>query len=125
MADAVSTQTLRDGSKYTVIKITNLSDGTGEAAVKKVDVSALTPSASFVTIEEIWYSVWGMNVTLLEDADTDVRIFELQGQGYIDLRHIGGIPNTKAAGYTGDIMLTTTGHTAADSYSIILKMRKD
>ena len=41
MADAVSSQTLVDTDKRTVIKITNLSDGSGESAVKKVDVSAL------------------------------------------------------------------------------------
>ena len=38
MADTVSSQTITDvsGSK-TVIKFTNLSDGTGESLVKKVD----------------------------------------------------------------------------------------
>ena len=41
MADAVTSQTLQDGDKSVVMKFTNISDGTGEAAVKKVDVSAL------------------------------------------------------------------------------------
>ena len=40
MADAVTTQTIADtsGVKY-VIKMTNISDGTGETFVKKVDAS--------------------------------------------------------------------------------------
>jgi hypothetical protein len=40
MADAVTSQTLSDGDRTTVMKFTNISDGSGEASVKKVDVSA-------------------------------------------------------------------------------------
>ena len=40
MADAVTSQTLVDNDKTLVMKFTNISDGTGESAVKKVDVSA-------------------------------------------------------------------------------------
>ena len=45
MADAVTSQTLSDGPKYAVMKFTNISDGTGEDAVTKVDVSGLNASA--------------------------------------------------------------------------------
>mgnify|MGYP003128809104 FL=1 len=41
MADAVTSQTIVDGAKTAVLKFTNVSDGSGESAVKKVDVSAL------------------------------------------------------------------------------------
>ena len=43
MADTVTTQTISDtsGIKY-VVKMTNVSDGTGETLVTKVDASALT-----------------------------------------------------------------------------------
>ena len=41
MADAVTSQTIQDGARHVVMSFTNVSDGTGEAAVKKVDVSAL------------------------------------------------------------------------------------
>ena len=43
MADVVSTQTISDtsGVKY-VIKLTNMSDSTGETLVKKVDASETT-----------------------------------------------------------------------------------
>ncbi len=34
MADAVTSQTLFDGDKHVVMKFTNISDGTGESAVK-------------------------------------------------------------------------------------------
>ena len=39
MADAVTSQTIVDGEKTVVQKFTNISDGTGESAVVKVDVS--------------------------------------------------------------------------------------
>ena len=41
MADAVTSQTLEDGPTHVAMKFTNVSDGTGESAVTKVDVSAL------------------------------------------------------------------------------------
>lgn len=124
MADAVTTQTIVDGPRNAVIKLTNLSDGTGEAAVLKVDVSGLSGSPATVSIWKIHYSVNGMVVTLLEDAGTDVRILELAGDGCFDFSGFGGIPNTKASGYTGDILLTTTGHTSGDTYSIVLELKK-
>jgi hypothetical protein len=40
MADAVTSQTFIDGPKTVVMKFTNISDGTGESGVTKVDVSA-------------------------------------------------------------------------------------
>ena len=46
MADAVTSQTIVDGDRYAVIKLTNVSDGTGESAVTKVDVSSLASLGS-------------------------------------------------------------------------------
>ncbi len=45
MADAVTSQTIQDGERTAVLRFTNVSDGTGESAVKKVDVSALGSNA--------------------------------------------------------------------------------
>ena len=39
MADAVTSQTIIDTDKRAVIKLTNISDGTGESSVKKVEIS--------------------------------------------------------------------------------------
>ena len=46
MADAVTTQTIIDGERNCVMKFTNVSDGSGESAVAKVDVSALAANAN-------------------------------------------------------------------------------
>ena len=45
MADAVTTQTLADGDRIAIMKFTNISDGSGESAVTKVDVSSLAPES--------------------------------------------------------------------------------
>lgn len=124
MADLVTSQTLLDGPRNVVMKFTNTSDGTGEAAVLKVDVSALSGAPSSVTIKKIHYSVAGMVARLLWDATTDVTIVDLQGDGHLDCSCFGGLYNNGGAGVTGDILLTTVGHASGDSYSIILEMTK-
>ena len=131
MADAVTSQTLVDTDKRTVIKITNLSDGNGESAVKKVDVSTLSGAPSRVTIDQIWYDIGGMRVQIDFDASTNVPALVLGGsaaagnvQGHLDFRSFGGIKNNAGSGVTGDIDITTSGHTNLDHYTIILELRK-
>lgn len=124
MADAVSSQTIIDSERNVVMKFTNTSDGTGESAVLKVDVSTLAGAPSRVKINRIHYSVAGMVARLLWDADTDVTIVDLQGDGCLDASRFGGLINNAGTGITGDINLTTVGHTAGDSYTIILEMQK-
>jgi len=127
MADAVTSQTIFDGKRKTVIKLTNISDGTGEAAVLKVDVSGLSPAASKVKINKIWYMTDGMTVQILWDATTDVvaLLIPQNDSGFLDFESIGGIINNAGAGVTGDVMLTTVGHTAGDTYCIILELVKE
>tara|TARA_R110000824_G_scaffold119784_7_gene274119 strand:+ start:20 stop:424 length:405 start_codon:yes stop_codon:yes gene_type:complete len=131
MADAVTSQTLIDGQNKAVIKFTNVSDGSGESAVKKVDVSALSNSAdgvacSGVVIERIWWQCIGMKVQILWDASTDAFCIELgeNQSGSHDYSIFGGLTNNAGSGKTGDLMFTTVGHTSADTYTIILYMRK-
>lgn len=124
MADAVTTQTIIDGARNAVVKLTNLSDGTGEGAVKKVDASDLSGSPATVKIRRVHYNVSGMSVTLLWDATSDVTALILQGDGCMDFSAFGGLPNNGGDGATGDILLTTSGHTSGDSYSIVLELEK-
>ena len=137
MADAVTSQTIVDTDKRAIIKLTNLSDGNGEASVKKVDVSALTArsldsaTCSRVTIDQIWYDVGGMRVDLEWAATTNVKALMLGGSaaagnahGHMDFRSFGGVKNTEASGVDGDIDLTTSGHTNLDHYTIVLELRK-
>ena len=50
MADAVTSQTLLDTERKCIFKFTNISDGTGEANVKKIDVSTLTWAKHTLTL---------------------------------------------------------------------------
>lgn len=132
MADAVTSTTLMDSDRVAIIQLTNTSDGTGEAAVKKIDVSALSDSSTGqactgVRLAKIVYSTFGMSVKLLWDATTDTICWDLN-EDYTDsedFTEFGGIRNTAGSGKTGDIMLTTTGHTNGDSYVIVLTLYKD
>jgi hypothetical protein len=129
MADAVTSQTIQDGDRIAVLKFTNISDGSGEAAVKKVDVSALQAESGTeractgVTIQQMWYDCSGMTVDILWDASTDALCWTLSGYGFYDFRQAGPLTNN-ASSPTGDVMFTTTGHSSGDRYTVMLAVRK-
>ncbi len=121
-----------DSDRVAIIQLTNTSDGTGESAVKKVDVSALSANSAGqactgVRLARIVYSTFGMSVKLLWDASTDTICWDLNADYTTDedFTDFGGIRNTAGSGKTGDIMLTTTGHSSGDSYVIVLTVYKD
>ena len=132
MADTVTSQTIQDGERVAVLKFTNVSDGTGESAVKKVDVSALNAnkageSCTSVSIAHIYWACVGMRVNIEFDATTNVLAMPLPadstGDEYYDL--FSGIPNNAGSGVTGDIDFTTVGHSSGEAYSIILVLNKN
>jgi len=131
MADAVTSQTIQDGPRNAIMKFTNVSDGTGESAVAKVDVSALEANAegiacSEVRVMRISHAIVGMSVQLFFNASTNVLLMELaeSSNGHMDFKDFGGIPNNAGSGKNGDILFTTKGHSSGDTYSIILEMVK-
>ena len=131
MADAVTSQTIIDGERNCVMKFTNVSDGSGESAVAKVDVSALASNAAGVACSEvrvmrISHAVVGMSVQLFFDATSNVLLAELaeSSNGHMEFEDFGGIPNNAGSGKTGDILFTTKGHSSGDTYSIVLEMVK-
>lgn len=126
MTDAVTSQILVDSERNVVMKFTNISDGTGEAGVLKVDVSTLTGAPASVKITRIDYDISGMAVNVLWDATTDVPAIVLSnGQFSLNFEDFGGLINNAGAGVTGDILFTTIGHSANDTYSIVLHMKKN
>tara|TARA_B100001057_G_scaffold431159_1_gene458397 strand:- start:393 stop:785 length:393 start_codon:yes stop_codon:yes gene_type:complete len=130
MADIVTTQTLTDtsGQKF-VVKMTNLSDGTGENLVKKVDASETT----FMTedgnrkIAKIWYSINTANnksaVELIWDGATDSTAVILSGNGHWDLRTSGNEITNNATTPTGDVLVSTKNFADGDNYTILLEFR--
>ena len=130
MADIVTKQTIADtsGVKF-VVKMTNISDGTGEQLVRKVDASETT----FMTedgarkIARIWYSINTANnksaVELVWAGTTNATAMLLSGNGYMDLRTAGNeIPNN-ATTPTGDVLLSTKNFANGDNYTIIVEFR--
>jgi len=129
MADAVTSQLIVDGPRRAVMKFTNISDGTGESAVLKVDVSALAagPNGAVCTgvkIRSVKYDIQGMKVNIMWDATTDVPALVLGGFGKQDFYKLGNIPNNAGTGKTGDINFSTIGAGANSTYTIELDMVK-
>ena len=133
MADAVTATTVIDGPREAVIYCTNTSDGDGEAAVTKVDVSALSSrqdgtACTGVRLKKVSFSNVGMGVKILWNASTNVIAAELPADysDILDYSDISGLPNVAASsGKTGDIKFTTVGHTSGDTYSVVLYCLKE
>ena len=128
MADAVTATTVEDGPKKAVFYCTNTSDGTGESAVTKVDVSALSSlqdgtACTGVRIQKIVFTNVGMGVKILWNASTNVIAAQLPADysDTLEYSDISGLPTVAASGgKTGDIKFTTVGHSSGDTYSIVL-----
>ena len=130
MADTVTTQTIADtsGVKF-VAKLTNLSDGSGETLVKKIDASELTfmSEDGNRTIARVYYSIntsdRKSDVEILWDGETNATALFLSGQGFMDFRTDGNsIPNN-ATTPTGDVLLSTKNFASGDNYTIIVEFR--
>ena len=133
MADAVTSTEILDGDKDLIVRLTNVSDGTGESAVTKIDVSALAARASDgaactgVKLAKVYYSIMDFSSVLLEwDATSNTLCIELNpnADGILDFSDFGGLQNTSGSGKTGDIALTTVGASNGDTYLIVLHCTK-
>ena len=130
MADTVTTQTISDtsGVKY-VTKLTNISDGTGEFLVNKVDASTTTFMSEDGNrkIAKIWYSINTVDsksaVEILWAGATNATALVLSGQGYWDLRTAGNEITNNATTPTGDVLLSTKNFTVGDNYTILIEFR--
>ena len=130
MADTITTQTIADtsGVKF-VTKLTNISDGTGETLVRKVDASETT----FMTqdgnrkISKIWYSINTNSnksgVEIVWDGVTNATALFLSGNGYWDLRTAGNEIINNSTTPTGDVLLSTKNFVSGDNYSIVIEFR--
>jgi len=130
MADTVTTQTLADtsGVKF-VTKLTNISDGTGETNVTKVDASETTFMSTDGNrkISKIWFSINTSNnksaVELIWAGATNSTAVLLSGNGYWDLRAAGNEITNNATTPTGDVLLSTKNFATGDNYTIVVEFR--
>ena len=137
MADTVTSQTLKDSASTWAVKLTNVSDGTGEAGVVKVSANTLVASnggsTQRLSINRLFWNVsrgtsslQDPRVTLTWRGTSNTTIVTLSGSGYWDLTTGGQAPliNNAGAGANGDILLTTTGFTASAGYTVIVEGKK-
>ena len=139
MADVVTSQTIVDttGTK-TVMKFTNICDGSGETLVTKMDASALTFMTEDAT-KKIAKIYWAINTTNGKSgvellwagsgtSSANATIGFVSGRGFHDYNVAGNsIPNnatlTANTSPAGDVLLSTKGFVAGDNYTIIIEVR--
>ena len=135
MADAVTSRVVSDSTDEYTIHLTNISDGTGESAVVKVDISTLTASDGAVPVSldilECRWAIQGFaSVRILWGTTSAVVALVLSGNGYDDFRgdtfnraeH--GLTDPRTATGERDILLTTNGAVSGATYDITLRLRK-
>lgn len=141
MADSVFTQVLENGNRNYHAKFTNLSDGTGETNVVKLDPTAtgnmgvlysgqtLYPG-THLKIWRIEYNVTNMTVEMIWNATTPQDLWLLNGFGHHDFMRQGGlyVPQSGGApitGADGKVLFTTKGAASGSSYTITIWAKKD
>jgi hypothetical protein len=131
MADTVLNTTVFDGAKKLITHYNVVSDSTG-GTTKIVDVSALTSNngktCKTVRLNKISFNV---SVTapvdairMLWDADTDVVFQTLNGEMEYDYSSFGGLKNTEATNFTGDVNITLPACSNGDSATVVCEWIK-
>ena len=131
MADTVLNTTVFDGAKKLITHYNVVSDSTG-GTTKIVDVSALA-SNNGKTCKTVRLNKVSLNVSvsapvdairMLWDADTDVTFQTLNGEMEYDYSSFGGLKNTEATGYTGDVNITLPACSNGDSATVVCEWIK-
>ena len=131
MADTVLNTTVFDGAKKLITHYNVVSDSTG-STTKIVDVSALA-SNNGKTCKTVRLNKVSCNVSVTAPADalrmqwdatTDVVFQSLNGEMEYDYSDFGGLKNTKASGYTGDVNIVLPACTAGDTGTVVCEWIK-
>lgn len=127
MADTVTTQMIRSTPHKLALVLTGISDGTGETNVVKIDKSALTDANGsephHLVIDAVEYAINGMAVKLSFDHTADDTALVLSGTGNMYFESLGGLHDPVSSGGTGDLLLSTLGHSSGDTYTLMLQLR--
>ena len=131
MADTVLNTTVFDGPKKLITHYNVVSAGTG-STTKIVDVSGLNSNngktCKTVRLNKVRFNV---SVTapvdairMLWDADTDVAFQTLNGEMEFDYSDFGGLKNTEATNFTGDVNVVLPACTSGDTGTIVCEWIK-
>lgn len=137
MANTVNITLIADSDRYVVGRAYFASDGVaGELTAQVlIDASSLTPVPVNLRLTHVYWSFTGFQADLFWDQTSNDPIIHLPGGSLaldtsiaeeFDFSRFGGIPNDpSAAGYTGDLIMTTAGFaTLGDVGSLILVCTK-
>ena len=131
MADTVLNTTVFDGSKKLITHYNVVSDNSG-GTTKIVDVSELN-SNNGKTCKTVRLNKVSCNVSVTApvdalrmqwDATTDVVFQSLNGEMEYDYSDFGGLKNTKASGFTGDVNVVLPACTSGDTGTIVCEWIK-
>ncbi len=135
MANSVVMQTLMDGPRNTIIKVTGILDTSDLSVTDLVDpatLSKMQPGSPInstptqLAIKSIDYDVEdGLEVRLWWDATADVLAAVLVGREDADYSSYGFLQNNAGAGKTGKIQISTEGWTTGNrSFTVIVHLIK-
>ena len=131
-ADTVLNTTVFDGSKKLITHYNVVSDSSG-STTKIVDVSELNSSPANKTCKTVRLNKISFNVSVTApvdairmqwDADTDVVFQTLAGEMEYDYSSFGGLKNTEATGFTGDVNVVLPACSDGDSATIVCEWIK-
>ena len=131
-ADTVLNTTVFDGGKKLITHY-NVVSGDGEGSTTKiVDVSGLN-SNNGKTCKTVRLNKVSFNVSVTApvdairmqwDATTDVVFQTLEGEMAFDYSDFGGLKNTEASGFTGDVNVVLPACSAGDTGTIVCEWIK-
>lgn len=117
MANTFTQTKIIDGPRTVVIHAYLESDGLAGEITDGVlvDVSTLSPVPDHLVVQQIDADITGFSAKLEFDATADVPFYNISPDTSLSAcwHETGGVPDPKGAGYTGDILITTSGFTAA------------
>ena len=132
MADTVLNTTVFDGSKKLITHYNVVSDNSG-STTKIVDVSELAKSPAGKSCTKVRLNKVSFNVSVTApvdairmqwDATTDVVFQTLAGEMEFDYSDFGGLSNTEASGFTGDVNLVLPACTSGDTGTVVCEWTK-
>ena len=132
MADTVLNTTVFDGARKLITLFNVVSDGTG-STTKIVDVSTLT-SNNGKTCKTVRLNKVSFNVSVTAPVDalrmdwdnsgTNVVFLTMNGEMEYDYSSFGGLKNTEATNFTGDVNITLPACTNGDSATVVCEWIK-
>lgn len=113
MANTVTGPTIQlDGDRKLINTCFVACDGGNASSITLVDVSALSTfqgkACTKVDLNKIWYgsgAAANSSITLTWDATADVPFLTLNYDNNFDFSEFGGLKNTEATGWTGDVKM--------------------